>query len=153
MQFWLRLINYQTYHIWFLYKMDPFFFIKSAKNGIFFINMNILINGRIYTPARVSSSPIFASESEVWKEFQGAQELSSSHFHNTIRSTGTMSTFIFIIGFSILVIMGRESDLERWQCGPSAVKYPAILPRPTSWIKNPWPTNQPYCLPSIKLGL
>ena len=35
MQFWLRLINYQTYHIWFFYKMDPFF-IKSANNGIFY---------------------------------------------------------------------------------------------------------------------
>ena len=27
------------------------FFIKSAKNGSFFINTNILINVRIYTPA------------------------------------------------------------------------------------------------------
>ena len=34
----------------FFYKMDPVFFIKSAKNGSFFINTNILINGRIYTP-------------------------------------------------------------------------------------------------------
>ena len=32
------------------------FFIKSAKNGSFFINTNILINGRIYTPVmRVAS--------------------------------------------------------------------------------------------------
>ena len=31
------------------YKMDPVF-IKSAKNGSFFINTNILINVRIYTP-------------------------------------------------------------------------------------------------------
>ena len=29
--------------------MDPVFY-KSAKNGSFFINTNILINGRIYTP-------------------------------------------------------------------------------------------------------
>ena len=36
--------------ILFSYKMDPVFFIKSAENGSFFINTNILINGRIYTP-------------------------------------------------------------------------------------------------------
>ena len=35
---------------WVFYKMDPVFFIKSAKNGSFFININIGINGRIYTP-------------------------------------------------------------------------------------------------------
>ena len=35
MQFWLRLINYQTYHISVFYKMDPVF-IKSAKNGRFY---------------------------------------------------------------------------------------------------------------------
>ena len=36
------------------YKMNPVFFIKYAKNGSFFINTNILINGRIYTPDRLS---------------------------------------------------------------------------------------------------
>ena len=36
MQFWLRLINYQTYHLWVFHKMDPVFFIKSAKNGSFY---------------------------------------------------------------------------------------------------------------------
>ena len=32
--------------------MDPVFFIKSAKNGSFFINKNIGINGRMYTSER-----------------------------------------------------------------------------------------------------
>ena len=36
MHFWLRLINYQTYHIWVFYKMDPVFFIKSTKIGVFY---------------------------------------------------------------------------------------------------------------------
>ena len=35
MHFWLRLINYQSYHIWVFIKWTQFF-IKSAKNGSFF---------------------------------------------------------------------------------------------------------------------
>ena len=36
MHFWLRLINYQTCHIWVFYKMDLVFFIKSTKIGVFY---------------------------------------------------------------------------------------------------------------------
>ena len=36
MHFWLRLINYQTYHICVFYKMDPVFFMKSTKIGVFY---------------------------------------------------------------------------------------------------------------------
>ena len=56
MQFWLRLINYQTYHIWVFFIKWTQFFIKSAKNGSFFINMNIGIKWRIYTPVVVHST-------------------------------------------------------------------------------------------------
>ena len=34
--------------------MDPVFYKKSAKNGSFFINTNILINERIYTPGELN---------------------------------------------------------------------------------------------------
>ena len=37
----------------FFIKWTHFFFIKSAENGSFFINMNIGINGRIYTPVEM----------------------------------------------------------------------------------------------------
>ena len=49
--FGLNLVVFEQ-KIWvFFIKMDPVFFIKSAKNGSFFINMNIWIKWRIYTPA------------------------------------------------------------------------------------------------------
>ena len=51
MQFWLIFINYLSHLIFFI--KWTHFFMKSAKNGIFFMSMNILINGRIYTPGNV----------------------------------------------------------------------------------------------------
>ena len=36
MHFWLRLINYQTYHIWVFFIKWTQFFIKSTKIGVFY---------------------------------------------------------------------------------------------------------------------
>ena len=48
------------------------FFIKSAKNGSFFINTNILINGRIYTPDQRSLVDIGEEDSRVQRRRKGA---------------------------------------------------------------------------------
>ena len=58
-------------HLSFFIKWTQFF-IKSAKNGSFFINTNILINGRIYTPDQRSLVDIGEEDSRVQRRRKGA---------------------------------------------------------------------------------
>ena len=61
---------------------------------------------------KVSSSPIFASESEVWKDFQGAQELSSFHFQSKDQWSMIVNVFILVLDTKCTLVNRKDLNFH-----------------------------------------